>query len=130
MPELPTLYHYTCDHGRDGIDACGYVKPGCYLSDQPSKMPWPSRFAWFTDLSVPIKGALGLTSNFTTCDRTAHRYRVLAADDIEQWTDRRRALAPEQRDWLELAPGARPRHWYVTTSRVAVEYDPLEVRNA
>lgn len=71
---------------------------------------------WLTDLDVPVRGALGLTSNLLACDRTECRYVVDDPDDtVLAWTELRRS-AP--RDWveaLEAAPGVMPRHWWLAT---------------
>lgn len=116
------LWHYTCDHGRAGIDATeGFVVPARYQTDKVAG--GPGEYAWFTDLATPARDALGLTSQILHCDRTAHRYRVTDATDVVPWTEvRRQWLWAEE---LESAPGARPRHWFVATVAVPADYAPI-----
>lgn len=118
---MKTLYHYTCDHGHSQID--GHICPLAW--DDGLAIGTPGVYAWFTDLAVPIKDALGLTSSVLNCDRTAHRYRVTGHTGIEPWVPEFRRIWTWGRE-LESAPGARPAHWYVATEPVPVVYDPRE----
>ena len=105
------MYHYTCvDHGKPGIDKDGVVKPHPTIG-----------LAWFTDLDVPHVSSLGLTDHLLDCDRTKVRYEV-DPEDVTPWMDVRRtaALPSVLRVGLESCPGAMPRHWFVSTSPVAV----------
>ena len=116
------LYHYTCAHGRIAIEASGrFVIPA--TSQTGLAFGLPGEFAWFTDLDAPIRDALGLTSHTLSCDRTAHRFRVLDASPIVPWMSVRRAWSWAEE--LESAPDARPMHWFVATEPVAVTYDAL-----
>lgn len=120
------LYHYTCDHGRDGIGDQGELWPAWDLTEAPderARVP-TGIYVWLTDLTAPIPDALGLTSNWATCDRTQHRYRVVDERDCERWTSVRRTFPDLWRHALENAPGARPAHWWVSRHPVPVEYDP------
>lgn len=117
---MSDLWHYTCDHGHERIDASGSVIPGAF---QTGRFDTPGVYAWFTDLSVPIRDGLGLTSQILTCDRTAHRYRVTDPTGIVPWSSVRRSC--EWAEELEAAEGARPRHWFVATGAVPVEYAPV-----
>ena len=67
----PTLYYYTCDHGRQLIGMRGKLKP----HQHPLLSEWRP-LVWLTDLKEPDAGALGLTSLMLDCDRTAWRYRI------------------------------------------------------
>ncbi len=117
----PTLYHYTCDHGREGLGDTGHVRVN------PESI-WG--YAWFTDLEVPYREGLGLTSGILTCDRTAHRFRVTCADDIRPWVEVRREWLKQPLGWGVLlyleSCDAMPMHWWVSTTEVPVEYDPIE----
>ena len=73
-----SLWHFTCDHGRQGIGRAGLVKP-----NRAAVPP----LAWFTDLPNPQREHLGLTSLILSCDRMAHRYRVLGSGDVIPWAD-------------------------------------------
>lgn len=111
--ELPTLYHYTCDHGHQGIGS----GTGVLLA---------RGLAWLTDLEVPIRDALGLTSVILSCDRTRHRYRATdALEHVRPWMEVRRQVPAAWVEALETTPGAAPRHWWVSSWPVMVEYDPL-----
>jgi len=105
------LYHYTCGHGRDGILADGYVRPNTHVY-----LPMLPPFIWLTDLDVPTREALGLTSVWLTCDRTEYRFDFELSDEsgVRHWPavahDAR--LPRPVRDLLEDG-GALPQHWYV-----------------
>ena len=132
---MTRLFHYTCGHGRKGLGDMGDVKPPYLTTDpkgvaDPAKDPivwWFQHRVWFTDLTTPNRDALGLTMNFTRCDRTKWRYRLTVEPDeagLQPWMDVRHHAARPIRDILENAPGARPRHWWVAYDRlVPVVYD-------
>jgi hypothetical protein len=109
---MTVLYHYTCEHGRAGID--GLLVPG------------PDGFIWLTDMAYPNRDALGLTMNYTRCDRTRYRYRVTDNSGAVPWTTVRRSARPAWREWIEEAPGVRPRHWWIAIDPVPVVLDPRE----
>ncbi|GJF06709.1 hypothetical protein [Pseudonocardia sp. D17] len=117
------LWHYTCgDHGAPGIAATR-----CLL---PNRHPWlPYPLVWLTDLDVPMRGPLGLTSNTLGCDRTQYRVRV-AGDGAVPWSRYRRVIGRHLAYPFESTPGAMPRHWWVSTQRVPILSDPEETRCA
>lgn len=107
----PAMWHYTClDHGNPGI-----------LLDRRVEPCGPTGLAWFTDLDVLERGALGLTSVFASCDRTAARWRVINADLhlVHRWVTVRRNYPHLQP--LEEAVGVMPMHWWVADCPVRVE---------
>lgn len=106
---IPVLWHYTCQHGHDAITDT--LRPGL------------DGYVWLTDLDAPHRDALGLTSHLLRCDRTQHRYRVTDTTDVTPYTAIRATLRPERRNGLETS-GTLLRHWYVSTQRVPVIYDP------
>lgn len=115
MIDPKVLYHFTClDHGVALLgEGEAILKPG------------HDGFVWITDLSIPFAKPLGLTKNTLTCDRTQARYKVLDAERIDWWMDARKIL-PDSFVWpLELAQGAMPMHWYLSTEPVHVAYDPI-----
>lgn len=116
-----TLYHFTCDHHADEVRRDGHVRSLMDLlgDDAPAAARLPqAEFAWFTDLDVPHRKALGLTSHITRCDRTAHRFEVTDATAVTRYLDVRRY---HPRLWsLELAPGAMPAHWWIASEPVPV----------
>lgn len=121
-----TLWHYTCDHGRTLIGDPGILVPALELvpMTQRDDVGITGRVVWLTDLDTPIRDALGLTSRILRCDRTAHRYRVDHPGYATRYVEWARTLDRETRHSLELAPGAMPMHWYVSTRPVRVTYDP------
>jgi len=116
-----TLWHYTCDHGRAALGESGRVIPAHRITDRATAPT--GRYAWFTDLGTPVREALGLTMNLTTCDRTAHRYRVTDEASVVPWMEVRRDFPADWREGLEGIPGARPRHWWVAVGPVPVVLD-------
>ena len=114
-----TLYHHTCDHGREQIGDEGDLLSGATLKGEV--IFWPMNFVWLTTMRHPNADALGLTKNALACDRTAHTYEVTLPDDHESilpWAKVARDLPRELRDELELAPGVMPALWYVSLGPV------------
>jgi hypothetical protein len=117
-PVPARLFHYTCTHAIDAIDDDGLLRPITDvhpLTLDDGVLP----LLWLTDLSVPIRDALGLTSTILRCDRTEIRYDVTSTDDVLAWTDWRRAHRHDARilriaSVLESESGARPAHWFVS----------------
>ena len=100
----PPLFHYCCSHSAEGIERDGALRPWGPLMDDVVPV------VWLTDLDVPIRAALGLTSLFSPCDRTEHRYEVdMAAvrdGQIVPWWRYRRFVPADYRQALEEADGA------------------------
>lgn len=119
-----TYYHYCCAHSAAGIDATGKVLPGFMLTER--EVPFTARVAWFTDLAVPDRFALGLTSFALACDRTEVRYRVTDPTEVMPWHVYARSIPRERREVIENAPGSRPAHWFVAVCGVLVVRDVLE----
>ncbi len=110
------LYHYTCDHAYGLIRDDGFLRPN-------RQNILNAALLWATDLDVPDRYALGLTSETLNCDRMRHRIEVTEfAPVFERWGlwAHRRAISRAIRDGLELAPGARPAHWWVTENVIPV----------
>ena len=124
-----TLFHFTCQHGRDGIGEAGLCKPLALWNPAAASRlgdRWElGVLAWFTDLDTPVAAALGLTRVTISCDRTVFRYRVTDPGNVERWVGsqwRRRSV------WLrdlEREAGSMPMHWYVAAEPVPVVFDPL-----
>lgn len=119
----PTLWHYTCEHAREKLGDAASLVPARYLSDKIPERYWPAELIWLTDLAVPIRDALGLTSRWSTCDRTTHRYRVTDTTYCYPWMEIRHVVPNPE--YLEAVDGTRPRHWWVARVPVPVVYDPL-----
>jgi hypothetical protein len=116
---LPTLWHFTCDHAARRIgDRGDLVSALVLVPDKP--LPWWSAYVWLTDLAHPPREALGLTSRMLSCDRLAHRYRVLDASGAYPWVAVRRNVPERLRAPLELQAGVRLVHWWVALGPVPV----------
>lgn len=101
------LYHFTCDHGRAGLEDRGVLRP------------WSHGLVWLTDLDVPLREPLGLTSNMLSCDRTKHRYRVTDDSHCHWW------IGHPRRDRSIEIDGTRPMHWWVSEEPVPVVFEPV-----
>lgn len=108
---IPTLYHYTCEHGRRGLGTRGMLRPN------PQPVLGGRPLIWLTDQSEPEREALGLTSRMLACDRLQFRYRV-EADRAQRYLDwaARVSLPFSWRAELEAIHGVRPETWFVLES--------------
>lgn len=115
----PLLFHYTCDHAARSITRRGMLLP------QLQPVLRGRRLVWLTDLEVADRAALGLTSRTLSCDRTANRYRVLAARDIVSWFEWAEAngIPAFMRRELEAVEDAAPARWFVSETAVLAELD-------
>lgn len=112
------LWHYTCDHGHEKIQA------QANLILRPSPV---TGMLWLTDLNPAPRAALGLTMNLITCDRMKHRYLVTDTDGILPWVQLRRAVHPRLAAALEEADGVMPMHWWVSFQPLPARYVPAGV---
>lgn len=126
-----TFYHYTCDHGRVALGTTGTVRTVAdWAPDTAAKMPpkhaWMTKVSWFTDLDIPDRRGLGLTSTRLECDRMAWRYTATDPTHLQPWLAVARRHAP-RRDAADLrnGKGRRPAHWFVSTLPVPVELDRI-----
>lgn len=109
-PAPPLLWHFTCAHSVAGIERTGTLRPHRHpMIGQP--------LVWLTDLAQPFRDALGLTSHTLRCDRTEYRFLATDISETVWWPSysRARGLARQVCTALEAAPGAMPRHWWVST---------------
>lgn len=107
-----SLWHYTCQHGRDRIGYSGTLIPASY------------GVIWLTDMEQPDRDALGLTARMLQCDRTQYRYRVIDRENVMHYPRARGRLVPivvcEQ---IESAHGALPMHWYICATPLRAVFD-------
>lgn len=112
-PAIPVqLYHYTCgQHGRPGIEVAKTVCP----APQPLLR---KNLAWFTDLALPDRWALGLTNSSLCCDRTEYRVTVNTPGTtvVPWWHWCRGVVQPVLREILELEGLCM--HWWVSEAPV------------
>ena len=101
-----TLYHFTCEHGYNGISKTGVLLPNIHPF-----MPHLGPLTWLTDLAEPpSKESVGLTAQWTTCDRLAYRYIVHCKAAIH-WFEVRTRAPKEVVATLESY--GQPEHWWV-----------------
>lgn len=105
--ELPTLWHFTCEHGRRGVGNRGKLKP-----NRHPLMPELGPIVWLTADPSPERDAIGLTSDHLSCDRMAYRYRVVASD-AHPWSAYRHLVVPAVA--ADLESFADPSSWWVAT---------------
>jgi hypothetical protein len=100
------FYHYTCADGVAGIHRDGIIRPNAHplLCEE---------LVWLTDMEVPVRAALGLTSHTLTCDRTEYRVTVRTNQAV-WWPIYARRVDPAVRREFEFALGAMPAHWWVS----------------
>ncbi len=108
------FFHYTCAHSAPGIEKQRWLQG----------REWPfwtaaGPLVHLTDLDVPDRYGLGLTSNTLNCDRTEFRVTCWTTE-AEHWPKFARTLPRPVRYELESADGALPMHWYVCRMPVAV----------
>lgn len=105
------LYHFTCDHGAEGIQRDGLVRPFAN--------PWLGQVAWFTDLEEPTADDIGLTSTFLSCDRLTHRFQVESTVPHRWLGSVEQACTPFdlQRD---LHRYGKPQHWWIAREAVPI----------
>lgn len=111
------LYHFTCVDGAHGIRRDRRI-----LTHDQSPIGLPP-LVWLTDLDVPDRAALGLTSRLLSCDRT--EWRVTVDVDAVPWHRFARRLPLGVRRPLEMAPGALPMHWWVVDVDVPVAVEGI-----
>lgn len=108
------VYHFTCaDHGVPGITRTRRLLP--------YRHPLLGvALVWLTDLPVPDRWGLGLTSSWISCDRTDARVDVEWSPEIEQWGRwaHEHRTPSVLRDVLE--DGALPAHWWVSEQPLPV----------
>lgn len=104
------LYHYCCSCSARRITQRGFLQPnGAAL--------FGMALVWLTDLAVPDREGLGLTSHILRCDRLEHQYIAdVEAEQVERWIDSdiRRTLSAEP-DFHEFEDGRRPDTWWIAT---------------
>lgn len=101
---MTTLYHYTCMHSAYSIKLDGFtLRPGL------------DGYLWLTDLDIPDRRGLGLTSYMLKCDRTQFRFAVDEPVEVDRWLAVRKSFPVELVRLLEASPHVLLAHWYLTT---------------
>lgn len=112
-PEVSRLWHFTCRHSAEKIDAQGVLIPNLH--------PWWSvPLVWLTDLEdAPAEVLFGTPTGLLECDRSEVRYEVQDVTGCVPWTSYARSVQMHRtvRDMFETAGGgtAMPAHWWVST---------------
>lgn len=115
----PTLYHFTCDHGYEGIQ-----KTGVLVTHPNGLLSALGPLLWLTDDAEPTRDSVGLTSTYLDCDRLAHRYIVHTRAAVP-WVEVRARANPEIVAILERF--SAPEHWWVARRMLTASeftYDP------
>lgn len=88
------------------------------------------RLVWLTDMAVPDRAALGLTSHTLTCDRLECRYLVAPCADILPWAAVRRAGLGKAMlqtagagALIAFEAGRQPDRWFVSLSSLTARLD-------
>ncbi len=106
MSEIAVLYHFTCDHGHTGIARTWRILPNVHPF-----MKHLGPLIWLTDLAEPPSPeSVGLTSQWTTCNRLKYRYSVHTRAAVP-WADIRTRAAADVVATLEEF--GQPEHWWV-----------------
>lgn len=106
VKHMPDLYHFTCDHGRVGIARTGVLLPNVHPF-----MPYLGPLLWLTDFAEPpTRESVGLTSNWTSCDRLAYRYIVRCKAAVPWFRIRTRVKGDVV---ATLESFGQPEHWWV-----------------
>lgn len=110
----PVFYHFTDDATRLALGPDGTIMPG-----------GPLNVVWMSNQLIPTQGgaSLGLTPETGAC-----RYIVADDSSVKPWTEVRDQYPPELWWPLELAAGAQPELWFVSTEPVRVKYSGRGVR--
>lgn len=109
------LYHYCCHHSAQLIARTMTLRPVA----QPMLKGLP--VVWATDQEIPDRDALGLTMHMVKCDRTEHRFTVLAEDEplFTPWTaSPLRALCRDLEAFEH--PPLQPELWWVSINTARV----------
>ena len=111
-----SLWHYTCDHGHDGIGERGMLLPNLHIQLNV-------RLSWLTDMAEPERLALGLTNQFTGCDRTRFRYRLERSGHVMPWGMWAALNHPDETLREDLERYGNPDRWWVGMTPLAVVLD-------
>lgn len=103
--KTPALYHFTCEHGREGIARTGTLIPRTHPF-----MQHLGPLLWLTDLAEPTPESVGLTSTTLSCDRLAHRF-IVQSHAAVRWTEIRRMVPRDVVESLEAF--SKPAHWWI-----------------
>jgi hypothetical protein len=119
VTDPPTLWHFTCTHGRRALG-----KRGLLVAPLPHPLLGAARLIWLTTEAAPDRERTGLTMNTTTCDRMAYRYRVLQPWRCTPWLASPWRAAALPRIVADLESFGDPEHWYVTDVPTLAELAP------
>lgn len=109
---MSRMFHFTCDHGFEGIKQLGYVAPNWHPL-------LGMKVAWFTDLETPNAETVGLTSNLLNCDRLAHSVEV-DPSRVRRWLGSGEQASTPPLIQADLHRGSDPSHWWISRIQVPV----------
>jgi hypothetical protein len=101
-----TLYHFTCEHGKRGIDLTHILLPNIHPF-----MKNLGPLLWLTDFAEPpTPESVGLQSRWISCDRLAYRY-IVRSHAAVPWSEVRTSVKADVVETLESY--GMPEHWWV-----------------
>lgn len=113
----PILWHFTCaDHGHAALGGSGLLRPYPHLL-----IPRLGPVVWLTDDPAPQRDAVGLTSEFITCDRLAYRYRVDPTSECLPWPALRHLASPTA--LRDLESFGKPETWWISRAPIRAVLD-------
>lgn len=137
------LYHYTCQHGHEGILRDGVIRSAVTQLDQAKRRALrklgiaavTSQVVWLTTLPHVVRlniNQVGLgmyeierLTGAAQCDRSAHRYEITEENVIiKSWAEQRRIWPIAVVQSLESLPGARPDTWWISRGPLHARYSP------
>jgi hypothetical protein len=128
----PVLWHFTCEHGREGIGEAGNVWPmAMFDPDAAERLPWwfepMGGISWWTDQGDGQGSVVTSRATSSGCERWLYRYRALDSERAIPYGRWARVLEPRVRFILEHAPGALPGTWWVAENSMPARLDPARV---
>jgi hypothetical protein len=130
------LFHWTDDKGQLGItrdkhrvrtlDArLSEIQRTALYGMTPTHLLYLYHLTWFTDISEPLAGPIGVADAQT--NKVAHMFRVTDESDLQPWTVFARSAPRSSREYVESKPDAMPAAWFVCMRPVGVTYQHPEL---
>jgi hypothetical protein len=137
------LYHYTCEHGHDGIMRDGVIRPAIDVATieqrkllrRSGAAAMTAQVIWLTTnphivrLNINQVGlgmsAIEALTGQKHCDRTVHRYEITEEDQpILPWALARQKWPVRVVAELESIAGAKPDTWWISRGPLHAHYSP------
>src|SRR5579872_5250898 len=107
-PEIPALYHFTCEHGHTalgevGMLCCPVTHPFLGIS-----------VVWLTTEAEPDRESTGLGMTYTSCDRMTYRYVVEEPEKCRPWLGSPERFRSPLWAVEDLESYGDTEHWWIT----------------